>query len=578
MKLKLLIGLLLSASLVGCGGDGKDGTNGTDGTNASAQVIGLKQAGRTTSQGFDVSAAEILDFDKTNKRIMVVNANSGKVDVFNATTLSSLNAPASSLNLAQMLVDNKIVSATSEVGAANSLSVHGDLMTVAVEANPKTNTGWAVFIKLSDLSFSKAVTVGALPDMLTFTKDGSTVLVANEGEPSTDYSIDPEGSISIIKVSDFSVTTLGFTDFNTGGSKNSSLPTSKMILDGYSATNSGNKASVAQSLEPEYIAFNADNTKAYVALQENNAYAVIDLSKKSIEKIIGLGFKDYSIPGNELDASNKDGVNIRNWAAMGMYMPDSIATFTYEDKTYLLTANEGDSREDWLNEITDQTKCESAGYYFKSKCRDELQLKDLSDSDLTITGTPLAGLDTDTTLGRLKFSYFTTKVKNGGTSTKKLYAFGGRSFSIWDAETGEQIFDSGSRFERLTALKYGENFNNNNKKNSGDSRSDDKGPEPEALTTGQINGHTYAFIGLERMGGIMVYEISNPYAPSYVQYISNRDLTVTPSASTDAGDLGPEGFKFVSASDSPSGKPLLLVASEVSGTTTAYEINVTNLQ
>lgn len=574
MKLKLLWAAMLSTALVGCGGeDGKDGSNGTngvDGTNASAQTIALTQAGRTASQGYDASAAEILDYDKSQQRIMVVNADNGKVDVFNATTLSALNAPAASIDLAQMLVDNALVSATSEVGAANSLSISGNLMAVAVEANPKTNNGWVMFINLSDLSFAQAVSVGALPDMVTFTPDGRFVLTANEGEPSSDYTTDPEGSVSIITVADYSVSTLGFTDYNSGGSKNADLPTGKMVLDGYNA-------SVAQSLEPEYVAVNDDSTKAYAMMQENNAYAIIDLASKSIEKIVGLGFKDYNLPGNELDASNKDGVNLKNWPAKGIYMPDSIDTFTYNGQTYLITANEGDSREDWLNEVTDQASCETSGYYFSGgKCRDELQLKDLSDSDMTITGTALDGLDSDTTLGRLKFSYFTTKVMNAGTAIDKLYAYGARSFSIWEADTGTQVFDSGSDFERLTALRYGDDFNNNNDENEGDTRSDDKGPEPEALTIGTIGTHTYAFIGLERMGGIMVYDISNPFAPSYVQYINNRDLTVSPSAGSDAGDLGPEGMKFVAAADSPSGKPLLLVASEVSGTTTAYEINITN--
>jgi len=162
---------------------------------------------------------------------------------------------------------------------------------------------------------------------------------------------------------------------------------------------------------------------------------------------------------------------------------------------------------------------------------------------------------------------------------EKLYAYGGRSFAIWNAATGELVFDSGSAIERLTAQKYGLDFNNNHDETKGDSRSDDKGPEPEGLVLGVINGHTYAFIGLERMGGILVYDISNPYAPRYVQYTNNRDLSLDSAVvGAAAGDLGPEGFAFVDAAHSPSGKPLVLVGNEVSGTTAIYEVDVTLLQ
>ncbi|KUJ75884.1 hypothetical protein AVO42_11460 [Thiomicrospira sp. XS5] len=592
MKYRLfpVYGLLgVSLFLTGCGGDGHDGSDGVDGKDASSQVVGLERVGRTASQGFDVSAAEIVDYDKQHNRIFVVNADSGRVDVFSDLT-SAQPALYGSLDLAQMLVDNAIVSATSEVGAANSISVYGDYAAVAVEANTKTDNGWVIFLNTSDLSYARAVQVGALPDMVTFAPDGSKVLVANEGEPNSDYSVDPDGSVSVVSMSDYSVINIGFTDFNVGGSRNGELPTDKMVLDGFSATTSDNKATVAQSFEPEYISVAADNSKAYVTLQESNAVAVINLNDSSVDKIIGLGFKDHSIPGNELDASQKDGVHIQNWPVMGMYMPDSITSMTYNGKTYLLTANEGDDRQDWLENVTDQAACEAAGYYFDSSdnCVDAFSAKDYYDSDnvtldSNMTSSDNGGFGDDDELRRLKFSYHTSVVQNGGTDFEKLYAYGARSFTIWDAETGEQVFDSGSDFERLTALRYGDDFNNDNAENSGDDRSDNKGPEPEAITVGQVNGHTYAFIGLERMGGIMVYDVSNPYAPQYVQYINDRDLSIDPddnsgsTYSVDAGDLGPEGFKFVSASDSGSGKPYLIVGNEVSGTTAIYEVKLTRL-
>ena len=559
-----------AAILLSACSDGDDGAAGMDGADGAGQVISLMELGRTASQGFAVSAAEIVAFDKDNQRIFTVNANSGAIDVFSAATLSNPTL-LSNINLKQMLVDQSVIASTALVGPANSIAVNSTYVAVAVEAGTKTDNGWVVFLNLSDLSFADAVQVGALPDMLTFTPDGQKVLVANEGEPNDDYSIDPEGSISIISLPEMSVTSVGFTDFNAAGSRNAELPTSKMVLDGFNA-------SVAQSLEPEYITVAADSSEAYVALQENNAIAVVDLSTNTIDRILGLGYKDYSIPGNEMDAGDRDaGVNLQNWPVMGIYMPDTLTSMTFNGKTYLLTANEGDSRQDWLDNVTDQAACEASGYYFDGGCIDEVRVKDInSDTPLTLNSA-LSALDSDDDLGRLRISYHTTFSKNGLT-VDKLYAYGARSFSIWDAQTGEQVFDSGNDFERITALRFGADFNNNNDENEGESRSDDKGPEPEAIAVGTINGHQYAFIGLERMGGIMVYDVSNPFAPEYIQYVNNRDLTVAPGEDVDAGDLGPENIQFISGDDSPNGEPLIIVGSEVSGTTTVYQIDVTRLQ
>lgn len=568
--LTLTISTLL---LTACGGD--DGSNGTNGSDASRQIISLTEAGRTSSRGFGVSAAEIVAYDSARDRIFTVNANTGEIDYFSSLTSIS-NAPAGTLNLASLLLAANVIGDIAEAGAANSIAIHGDVAAVAVEAVPKTDNGWVVFINLTDLSLVRAVDAGALPDMVTFTPDGSKVLVANEGEPNEGYSVDPEGSVSVITVADGAVTTMGFSAFNAGQPRHNELDLSKMILDGFNA-------SVAQSLEPEYIAVAADGRQAYVALQENNAIAVLDLTDNSIDRIFGLGFKNHSIPGNELDAGDRDGgMNIRTWPVMGIYMPDAIASYTFNGTTYLVTANEGDSREDWLVPINNQAACEASGYYFRSdKCLDEIRVKDIVSRGGLTLGTALTGLDDDSNLGRLKASYHTTRIMNGNSradgtdksqAIEKVYAYGARSFSIWNTVTGEQVFDSGSAFERITAQRFGDNFNSNHEENGGEDRSDDKGIEPEGIAIGTINGYTYAFIGLERMGGIMVYDISNPFAPEYVQYINNRDFTQIPGAAADAGDLGPEGLSFVAADQSPDGKPYLLVGSEVSGTTTVYAI------
>ncbi|WP_336367534.1 choice-of-anchor I family protein [Marinobacter sp. C2H3] len=591
----LAVGLpLMLIGLAGCGSDSNSSPVAGDNAETPDTTIELTRVGRSASQGFDVSAAEIVAFDAVNRQIFSTSGKVRAVNVYNAAdgaAIRGLNTPALTLDIPTLLVSNSVVADAALVGDVTSVSTNDTYAAIAVQANPKTDAGWVVFINLADLTFAKAVSVGAGPDMVTFTPDGSKVLVANEGEPDEGFVHDPEGSVSLVTVSDFSAVNVGFSDFNSGNARASELPLDKLIIDGYSPTNPDNLPTVAQSLEPEYIAMSPDSSTAYVTLQENNAIAVIDLANARVDRLYGLGFKDHSLAGNTLDASQKDGVNLKNWPVMGMYMPDSIAAFTVAGVDYVVTANEGDDRQDWLDGVSDQPTCETAGYFFDTAnnvCVDAFSAKDYYAADNVTLTSPLTsasngGFGEDDELRRLKFSYVTTVRKNGGTDFTTLYAYGGRSFSIWNMATGEQVYDSGDAFGRITAERYGENFNNDNAENTGDDRSDNKGAEPEAITVGEVNGHIYAFIGLERMGGIMVYDISKPAAPEFVQYVNDRDVNpaVQPdgtdsSYAPDTGDLGPEGFKFVPADHSPTGKALLIVGNEVSGNTSVYEIASVN--
>lgn len=542
-----LSALALATSIVtlsACGG-GDDGSNGT-----SAVLLQLKVAGTYTPPGnpadfFDESAAEIVAYDARQRRLFVINAKDVTVDVLDMSNPSMPSLMST-------------IDASSEGGVANSVAVSGNLVAVAIEAVTKTDPGKVVFYNSTSLSKVGEATVGALPDMLTFTPDGKKVLVANEGEPNADYSVDPEGSVSIIDISNgvanLTVSTASFTSFNAQGP---SLIASGVRIFGPGAT-------VAQDLEPEYIAVSEDGSTAWVALQENNAMAIINVDDAVVEAIVPLGFKDHRIFGNELDASNRDDrINIRNWPVFGMYQPDTIASYSFNGETYIVTANEGDARDydTWSEEI---------------------RVK-----NMILTGDILAAdIQADQDLGRLNVTS-TLGVSNGCNPSllttdpeidceyDALYAYGARSFSIRAAD-GTLVFDSGNDFERITAARNPEFFNSTNDENGFDARSDDKGPEPEGLALGKINGQTFAFIGLERVGGIMVYNISNPEAPQFVQYINNRDFSGDPTLGT-AGDLAPEGLVFVSAGQSPSGKPLLIVGNEVSGTTTVYEIDVIEL-
>ncbi|MDP9141542.1 MAG: choice-of-anchor I family protein [Pseudomonadota bacterium] len=521
------------AVMAGC--DGDDGRDGDPGQ--SELTLDLSLVGRYASGAFDEGAAEIVAFDASTKRLFVVNAAATTVDVLNVADPS---APA--------LLET--IDASADGDGANSVDVFGGVLAVAIQADPKTDPGKVVFYDTTTLAKIGEAEVGALPDMLTFTPDGKAVLVANEGEASEGYEVDPVGSVSVIDVSGgFAapvVATAGFARFNADAAE---LREAGVRIYGPGAT-------VAQDLEPEYIAVAKDGQSAWVTLQEANAIGLLDLSDigaPEISKIIPMGYKNHGVLGNELDVSDRDGgINIRNWPLLGMYQPDTVASYTFNSRNYFVTANEGDDRNDFI------------------PGEETARIKDLV---LDPEAFPDAvSLQADEALGRLEVTTYTGDTDGDG-DFDALYSLGSRSFSIW-SEDGAQLFDSGSEIERIVAQRYPDNFNASHDENDAEGRSDAKGPEPEGLTVGQIGGRTFAFVGLERISGIMVYDITNPQRARFVQYINSRDFSRTPGDDPDAGDLGPEGLEFIAAEDSPIGVPMLMVGNEVSGTSALYRIDV----
>jgi DNA-binding beta-propeller fold protein YncE len=431
-------------------------------------------------------------------------------------------------------------------GDPTSVAVSRGLVAVSSAAAIKTDPGLVQFYDAATLTLLGQVTVGAQPDMVTFTPDGKSLLVANEGEPSLDYAIDPPGSVSIIyvprnlgKLSQTEVLTLGFDE---------TIP----LRNSDSIRLYGHNTTVEFNLEPEYIAVSSDSRTAWVTLQENNAVATIDLKHKRFTGITGLGYKDHKLPGNGFDASDKDGaIRIANWPVYGIYEPDGIATVQAGKRTFLVTANEGDARE-WGDVIEETT------------------ITALAASGVSIDAEILALASDKTKLGRLAVSaYGGVDLDDDGDIDRPL-TFGARSFSIWSPE-GTLVFDSGDEIEQTIAAMVPAGFNADNKSTpSLDKRSAKKGPEPEGLVVAELYGKNYLFLGLERVGGFMVYDISNPVLPVFVSYVNDRDFMATTLAS--AGDLGPEGLRVLGEQESPTGKPMLIVSNEVSGTVRFYEI------
>lgn len=507
-------------------------------------------ASYSTGAGWDEGGAEIVAYDAVNQRAYVLNGAEKALEIIDLTALNSEASGVQSLQASKKikLEDLGIIGISDITSVA--VAPTGEWIALSLPADPQHNNGRVAFIDKAGVLLG-SVETGALPDMVGITPDGNTVYTANEGQPSDDYSIDPEGSISLIDVSggvkgitQSKVTTVKFDD-------------SSVIDKNVRIGKAG--ATYAQDLEPEYIASSADSKTLYVTLQENNAIAVVDVVSKKVTSVRSLGYKDHSVAGGGLDASDKDeAINIKRWPVKGMFMPDGMDAVTINGKTYLLTANEGDAREygDYIDELR---AADTAG---KLALKEEhysgytqKQLDELAAGDML----------KDEQMGRLKL--VADMGLNAEGQYEALYSYGSRSFTIWDAETLQPVYDSGDQFERVLAAAHPEQFNVSNADAKKDGRSDDKGPEPEDVKTGRIGDQTYAFVGLERDGGIMAYNITNPAAPSFSAYFSTRDY-----AKEEGADSGPEGLRFVPAEQSPTGNALLLAGFEVSGTLAVYEL------
>ena len=475
--------------------------------------IGRFSAGR--------EGAEIAAYDRATRRIFSINPGLSQIDVLD------LSDPS----------DPVLAFAIPLGGRPNSVAFHEGVVAVAVENATKTDSGFVKFFA-ADGTLLSSVTVGALPDMLIFTPNGRRLLVANEGEPNSynlPDSIDPEGSVSIIDMT-VGAASLTQADVRTATFNDAIPKTNASSIRVY-----GPGATLAQDLEPEYVAVSHDSKTAWVTLQENNAIAILDIEAGVFTGLVGLGFKDHSQAGNGLDASDLDGgINIANWPVFGMYQPDAIESYRVRGVTYLVMANEGESRN--FPGFNEEVPVGSASYVLDAA-----------------TFPNAATLKSNSNLGRLTVTRVSGDTDSDGDFDKILVP-GARSFSIRTTE-GELVFDSGDDFEKKTAAQVPASFNSNGTAATFDTRSDNKGPEPEGIVLGKAFGRTYAFIGLERTAGVMVYDVSDPFLPTFVQYVN-----------TSPDDISPEGLLFIKEEDSPNGKPLLVVSHEISSTTTIFEI------
>lgn len=447
------------------------------------------------------TTAEIVAFEADTQRLYVAAGPVVEVrNAVNGALIATLAPPAG-------------------FGSVNSVAVKNGRLAVAADAATRTNPGGVFFYNTGNLAAApNLVQVGAVPDNVVFTPDGSRVLVANEGEPNSygqANSVNPEGSISVIDVATLTEQKATFNNFTVQGLRDAGV----RIF--------GPGATAAQDLEPEYIAVSPDGTKAYVTLQENNALAIVDLvgAAPSIEKIVSFGVKNNSIAGNGFDPSDRDNINgnIQTFANIrSFYLPDGITAVEKNGKLLLITANEGDTR----------TSDDFPGF------NEEVRLGQAAPLNrINVTNSP--GI---------------TNVEPGVN-----YVFGARSYSIWD-DQGTLLFDSGDELERIIATQFPQLWD--------DSRSDNRGPEPETVEVGWVDGRLVLFVAAERFGGIFAFDLTdfsadNVVRPYFLGLIPNSDILARP-----------EGLEFISASESFDGRAYLAIANEQSNNTLLYQISL----
>jgi len=491
----------------------------------ATDAVQLVRLGAFTGTGAVAAGrAESVDFDAASDNLYVTNLAAGRIDIAHLDASGAATA-AGGFDLTTL----------PGYGGVNSVAVKHGVVAVAYGNSDPSLAGYVALYDAATGTLQKVLQAGVLPDQVTFSPDGRKLLVANEGEAISSAN-NPQGSVSIIDLSHGAANatvsnTISFASLN--GSEAALKAQGLALYPGQAAAN---------DIEPEYVTVSPDGTRAYVTLQEVNAVAVIDLTNASADRPLSiqpLGGIDRLLAGNQFDPNDQNGISLLNADVVSLQQPDAIASFTVGGATYFITANEGDARVG--TGLVDEARLSSGSVKL--------------DTTAYPDGKPaaLARLNVITSAGDT----------DGDGDIDQITTFGGRGVSIFRQNADGSITkvrETGGEFERIIAQINPALHNTENGANP-DNRSDNKGPEPEGVTVGAVGGRLYAFVTLERVGGVMIYDVTDPANASFVAY--------EPATSQ---DFAPEVVKFVSAADSPTGQALFITANEVSGTTTLYTI------
>lgn len=408
----------------------------------------------------------------------------------------------------------------------------GFLAACLVPARFATKFGHVVFIDPLTLREVGRVAAGHNPDSCAFSPGGEFLVVANEGQAEvlpTGEIVDPPGSVTVIDLRGVRSAA------DLAGLRDSDVREVALhgdVLDRAMGSmcppriSERNRESPAVDLEPEYVTA-PDNQWAYVSMQENNAVLRVALDTARVDAIVGLGLVDRVI-----DASDADGSRGPAWEVSCAPMPDQLAVFGAGGVRYLVMAEEGDSRGNAT------AGGEGVG--------DAARVSDLVAWGVIGEEVVPSEAAAPERLGRLNVLVDAARGPDGAPGS--LVAPGTRSIGVYDTSTMTRMGDTGSQFEVATLSLFGD-----------DSRSDDRGPEPEGVIIATIGDRRVAFVSLERPGAIAMVDLTEPSAP--------RLVSVHPSAWD--GDLGPESMCLI---ERPDGGSILVVCYETSGTVVLYGV------
>lgn len=490
------------------------------------------------------TGGEIVDY--ANGKVLTTNSGNGthKVEILTISSSGAFTGNSTSVDLSSVFG-----------GAANINSISSVLAdqrgfgvaTVIPTATGQAGLGKIAIFNIETGAILKTLDVGYHPDSVTITPDGTKLVVVNEGEfvsTSAESNFPRPGSISIVDIS--SVTTPAHAA-NLSQSQVTTIDfSSANLANGISITGLRNnrldtltaKTPNPADIEPEYAT--ATNTKAYVTLQENNAIAVFDFATSKYSAIFELGTIEQLIDASDRDGANNTTSIAINDSVHGLPMPDTLANFIRNGSVFLMTANEGDARPD----DADITRGLA-----------------LSANFISSLATNSTYTSNSTGIGRLNFLRFEGDDNYDG-KIELPTMMGTRSFTIWNSSNGSLVYDSGSTLEMFAAANDPETFNTNSGNLSlTDTRSDDKGPEPEAIAYASLGGRDYAFVGAERQNGIYAFDITNLSNVKVVGYFN----TISSNEDSGAAYISPESIKFIHAGTNPSGKNLLVVGYEGTG-------------
>ena len=478
----------------------------------------------STSTASGLFFSEYAEGSSNNKYLEIYNGTGADVDL-SGFSISTCNNGCD--------VEGEFDYPDNVTFAAGTIIANGD---VFVMAHP--NSDPPILAEADDISFSY---FSNGDDFQALTLAGATANQYTIIDKIGDFGDDPGSGWTVAGVENATQ--------NNTLKRNSSITSGNLDWSNSSSlAYSSTPSTLSQDLEPEYVAVSPNSETAYVVCQENNILAVVDLATSSVTALKGLGYKDHSLPGNGYDPTDRnDGqINIAPQPTLGMYQPDAMVSHTIAGATYVFTANEGDARD--YDGYSEETRVE----------------------DLTLDPTAYpnaATLQLETALGRLKTTTSQGDMDGDG-DVDQIYSYGARSFSIWDA-AGNLVWDSGDLIEEVLADFYMTGYPGVDY--SFDSRSDDKGPEPEAVEVATVDDQVYCFVGLERASGVMVFNVTDPTMP-FVESYEPPSFLNTPVEGNDR-ETAPECVEFVAAANNITGKDLVIVANELTGSISINEFN-----